>query len=140
MGWNELCGRKETVSGVFFMSGVKPPTAAKQGTPTKIKIAEAIQIINEREKAAKAAANRERQKERLYKSYQEQKEALRIKRLNQSERNQARRTQQIRKNLGLPPDKKAEFIEKICSCGRIFKVLTYHKGVKRRRCRVCKPY
>ena len=141
MEWRKrrVRGRKEIVSEVFFVLIINL-SASEQGTPTKMRIAEAILIINERKMAARRVANRARQKERLSIKYQEQKESLRIKRLNPSERDQAKRTQRVRRTLGLPPETKAEFIEKTCLCGRKFKVLTHHKGVKRRKCRVCKPY
>lgn len=110
----------------------------------KIKIAEAIRIINERDKARNAVAKKEASKTRLAIRYQNQKELQRQKRaekqLTASEREQAKLIRQVNKSIGLPLEKKAHIIEKICPCGRTFRVLTHHKGVKRRRCRVCKPY
>lgn len=110
----------------------------------KIKIAEAIRIINERDIARNAAAKKEASKIRLAIRYQNQKEELKQKRaesqLKASERERLKSIRQVRKSPGLPLEKKAHIIEKICPCGRTFRVLTHHKGVKRRRCRVCKPY
>ncbi len=110
----------------------------------KIKIAEALRIISERNIARNAAAKKEASKIRLAIRYQNQKEELKQKRaesqLKPSEQLQAKRTRKVRKDLGLPMEKKAYLIEKTCRCGRKFRVLTYHKGVNRRRCRVCKPY
>ncbi len=111
MGWKGVRGNKETVQGVFFMLTINL-SASEQGTPTKMRIAEAIRIINERETVARGVANQSRQKERLSIKYQETKESLRIKRRNPSERNQAKQTQRVRRTLRLPPETKAEFIEK----------------------------
>lgn len=110
----------------------------------RMKIVEALRIISERDIARNAAAKKEASKIRLAIRYQNQKEELKQKRaesqLKPSEQAQAQRNRQTRKSLGLPLEKKAHIIEKICPCGRTFRVLTHHKGVKRRRCRVCKPY
>lgn len=110
----------------------------------KIKIAEALRIISERDIAKNAAIKKEKSKIRLAIRYQNQKEELKQIRaelqLKASERERKKAIRQVQKSLGLPLEKKAYLIEKTCSCGRKFRVLTHHKGMRRRRCRVCKPY
>lgn len=122
------------------MLSIKLPGTEPRNIPVKMKVIEAIRIIDGRESATKKAANRERQRKRHRKYRREKKEALRLEKLPPAERIRAKHIQKVRKSLGLEPDKKAEWIERTCSCGRKFRVLTYHKGMKRKRCRVCKPH
>jgi len=106
-----------------------------------MKIAEAMRLVKERDKAANKKIARIGWATKSIEKNVARKRRRELKIAEESQTTQKQsETDKIRKRLGLSSELKAVLIPRVCSCGRKFRVLTHHKGVKRTKCRVCKPY
>lgn len=98
----------------------------------RLKLGEAIRLINERDKKAQRIlteeANKKKQIAESSKAFWERYQA----------ENYIPTIDEIRR---ANQEIKSERVQKTCTkCGRAFFVLTHHKNMKRKVCRVCKPY